>query len=229
MMVCLHQWTLQRSWSALGAPTESRIKLTLPMSAHDAQSTKLRSEARMSLESNRHPRAAFGSRSLRHLTVRGLALIAALVGHATTLHAQENPAAANPVAAWRVECSGDGKTLECRAFQQVLQQQSRQLIAHLAVRVPPDSKTPVMMIQLPLGMNLAEPLQLKVDNGAVERQPIQTCTATGCFAGMPLPDKLVAAMRSGTLLKLAFQDSNKRPITFDIPLLGFGLALDKAK
>ena len=45
---------------------------------------------------------------------------------------------------------------------------------------------------------------------------------------MQLNDKLQAAMRSGTLLKLGLQDSNKRTINIDVPLLGFGLAFDKA-
>jgi len=147
-----------------------------------------------------------------------------LLGTGASLHAQQNPSAA-----WRVECSGDGKTLECRAVQQMVQQETRQVVAHLAVRVPSESKTPVMMIQLPLGLNLAEPLQMKVDEGTADKHQIQTCTATGCFAGMPLNDKLVASMRLGRLLKLAFQDSTKRPITLDVPLLGFGVALDKAK
>jgi invasion protein IalB len=157
------------------------------------------------------------------VNIAGLA-IGAVLGGGVSLHAQPNA-----VAAWRVECSGDGKTLECRAVQQMLQQETRQVVAHFAVRMPSDAKTPVMMIQLPLGLNLAEPIQMKVDNGAADKYPIQTCTATGCFAGMPLNDKLVASMRSGQLLRLAFQDSNKRPITLDVPLLGFGLALDKAK
>jgi invasion protein IalB len=131
------------------------------------------------------------------------------------------------LAAWRVECSGDGKALECRAFQQMVQ--DKQLVAQITVRVPPDSKSPVMMIQLPLGLNVAEPVELKVDNGQPDRQRIQTCTSTGCFAGSTLNDKFVSSMRSGTYLKVAFQDSAKKAIAFDIPLLGFGLALDKIK
>ena len=67
----------------------------------------------------------------------------------------------------------------------------------------------------------------RVDNGPVDKQQVQTCTTTGCFVGMQLNDKLQAAMRSGTLLKLGLQDSNKRTINIDVPLLGFGLALDK--
>ena len=40
---------------------------------------------------------------------------------------------------------------------------------------------------------------------------------------------LAAAMRAGTQLKIALQDANKRQIAIDVPLLGFGLALDRAK
>jgi invasion protein IalB len=132
-------------------------------------------------------------------------------------------------AAWRVECTGDGKTLECHALQQGVREDKR-LAAVLTVRVPPEPKAqPVMMIQLPLGVSVAEPVQIQVDGGLTEKQPIQTCTPSGCFVGMPLNDKQVAAMRGGNLLKITVQDSSKRPITVEVSLLGFGPALDKAK
>ena len=134
-----------------------------------------------------------------------------------------------PPAAWRVECVGDGKTLECRAIQQMINRDDKQLLVQLTVRSPNDGKAPVMMLQLPLGLNLAEPVQIRVDNGPVEKQQVQTCTSTGCFVGMPLNDKLIASLRSGTLLKIGLQDSNKRSVNIDVPLLGFGLALDKTK
>ena len=73
-----------------------------------------------------------------------------------------------PPAAWRVECSGDGKTLECRAVQQVYHRESRQLLVSLAVKPAADGKTGAMIVQLPLGLNLTEPIMLKVDNGAPE-------------------------------------------------------------
>ena len=46
---------------------------------------------------------------------------------------------------------------------------------------------------------------------------------------MPIPDHFLAAMRSGSELKVTFQDGNKKPIELAVPLLGFGLAYDKAK
>jgi len=152
------------------------------------------------------------------------AAVVSLLGHDAA------EAQAPPPAAWRVECTGDGKTLECRALQTLVNRDdNKQLMALLTVRTPSDSKMPVMMLQLPLGLNVAEPVQLKIDNGPAEKQPVQTCTNNGCFVGMPLNDKTVSALRGGTLLKLTMQDSNKRSINLDVPLLGFGLALDKTK
>jgi invasion protein IalB len=134
-----------------------------------------------------------------------------------------------PPAAWRVECTGDGKTLDCRAVQQVFQRETRQLLVSLLVRPAADAKTGAMILQLPLGLNLTEPVTVKVDNGPAERQPIQTCTNVGCFVAMTVADKLLAAMRTGSQLHVAVQDANKKSVDITLPLLGFGLAFDKAK
>lgn len=131
------------------------------------------------------------------------------------------------VGAWRVECGGDGKILECRAIQQLIAQESKQLVVQAAARLGAD-KVPTLSLQLPLGINVAEPVVLKVDGGREEKVPIQTCTATGCFVSLPLKDPLLAALRTGQQLKIALQDTNKRTINLDLPLLGFGLAFDKA-
>jgi invasion protein IalB len=142
---------------------------------------------------------------------------------------QQPPPADAQVAAWRVECTGDGKVLDCRAVQQVFHRESRQLLIQVLVRPAADGKTGAMVLQLPLGLNLTEPITVKVDNGAAERQAIQTCTNIGCFVSMTATDKLVAAMRTGRELKITVQDANKKPIDMSLPLLGFSLAFDKAK
>ena len=139
------------------------------------------------------------------------------------------PAPAQDVAAWRVECTGDGKSLDCRALQQLFQRETRQLVLSVLVRKAPDPKAALMALQLPLGLNLTEPVQLKVDNGPAERQPVQTCTNIGCFVSMTASERLVTAMRSGNELKITFQDANKKPVELSVPLLGFGLAFDKVR
>jgi invasion protein IalB len=138
-------------------------------------------------------------------------------------------AAAQDVAAWRVECTGDGKTLDCRAVQQLFQRDTRQLVLSVLVRKAPDPKAALLAIQLPLGLNLTEPVQLKVDNGQAERQSIQTCTNIGCFVLMTAGERFVNAMRGGNELKLTFQDANKKPVELSVPLLGFAVAFDKVR
>ncbi len=149
--------------------------------------------------------------------------IAALSG---TAHAQDG------VAAWRVECTGDGKTLDCRAVQQLFQRipnQGDRLLVAVLVRRPDPKAAAQMAIQLPLGLNLTEAVQIKVDGGPVERQPIQTCTNVGCFVSMAVNDKLIAAMRGGKQLKVTVQGPDKKPVEMSLPLLGFGLAYDKVR
>jgi invasion protein IalB len=158
----------------------------------------------------------------RTLVLLTVASVLSLSGFPAPAGAQE----ATP-AAWRVECSGDGKTLECRAVQQLVSQENKQLVIQLAARIGPD-KAPTLGLQLPLGINLADPIQLKVDTGKEERHPVQTCTPAGCLLSIPLKDPLLASMRTGTLLKVTMFDANKRAITIDVPLLGFGLAFDRA-
>jgi invasion protein IalB len=156
---------------------------------------------------------------------RVLALFASL---AAGLAAMASSAQDVPVAGWRVECTSDGKVLDCRAIQQMVNREDKQLVAQLTARIAPETKAPTLTIQLPLGISLTEPVQLRVDNGPTERLPVQTCTNAGCIVTMPLKDPFLASLRNGTTLKVALQDANKRTINIDVPLLGFGLAFDKA-
>jgi invasion protein IalB len=132
-------------------------------------------------------------------------------------------------APWRVECGGDGKTLECGAIQRIVNADTKQPLAALVVHFAPELKAASMQILLPLGLNLTEPVGIRVDNGPPERQPIQTCNNGGCLVVLTVPDKFLAAMRTGTDLKLTLQDFNKKPVELAFPLLGFGIAYDKAK
>ena len=175
------------------------------------------------MSASRHTSPA-GKRVSTTAAVIGLTAWMAVVSQSAPAQAPEGPPAA-----WRVECTGDGKTLDCRAVQQVFQRETRQPLVSLVVRPAADGKTGAMVVTLPLGLNLTEPLTIKVDNGPPERQSIQTCTNVGCFVAMTLTDKLVAAMRTGSELKITMQDANKKPIDMGLPLLGFGPAFDKAK
>ncbi|MBY0317961.1 MAG: invasion associated locus B family protein [Reyranella sp.] len=159
---------------------------------------------------------------------RVLALLASFVAGLFVTAPSSAQDASAPVSGWRVECTSDGKVLDCRAVQQMINRDDKQLVAQLTARIAPETKAPALTIQLPLGISLTEPVQIKVDNGAVEKLPVQTCTNAGCIVSLPLKDPFLASMRNGTTLKLTLQDPNKRTINIDVPLMGFGLAYDKA-
>ena len=80
------------------------------------------------------------------LLVGSIVAFAALFSLCRDVEAQEAPPAA-----WRVECGSDGKVLDCRALLHVVNREDKKTVAQLSVRVPPETKTPAMLIQLPLG------------------------------------------------------------------------------
>jgi invasion protein IalB len=130
---------------------------------------------------------------------------------------------------WRIECANDGKALDCRAINRVNHRDTRELIAAVAIRIPPDTKKPAVIVQLPLGIQVTDKITLRVDESQPEGYPIQTCTQTGCLVGAPASDALISALRGGRELKVAFQNLAKQTITVSMPLAGFALAYDKIK
>jgi invasion protein IalB len=130
---------------------------------------------------------------------------------------------------WRVECANDGKQLDCRTINRVHQRDNQQLIAAVAIRVAPDTKKPALAIQLPLGIQVTEQVTLRVDDGQMERYPVATCTQTGCVVGAAISDAMLAAMRSGKELKVAFQSMTRQTVTVTMPLAGFAIAWEKIR
>jgi len=157
-------------------------------------------------------------------------MLAAAIGGAAA-EPQQNTASlpSDGGSGWRVECANDGKQLDCRTINRVLQRDTQQLIAAVAVRIPPDTRKPVLAIQLPLGIQVTEGVTVRIDDRQTEHYPVQTCTQSGCIVGAPLGDALVGAMRGGRELKVAFHNLTNQTITVTMPLGGFALAHDKIK
>lgn len=161
------------------------------------------------------------------LTSAGLSFIACLAASPALAQQQTNvPAAGSD---WRVECTNTGKALDCRVFTEVIEQKSRQIITTLTVRYPQETKKPVMMIQVPLGVLVTKPIMVSVDSNKPEQLMIQTCTQSGCAAGSQMVDSLIASMSSGKELKVVFYNVNSQPVTVTMPLAGFALAYNKIK
>jgi invasion protein IalB len=95
--------------------------------------------------------------------------------------------------------------------------------------MPSDSRAPVALVQLPLGLNLPVGAKLQVDDGKATDLQIQTCEARGCYAGTAIAPDLLAAMKSGKQLKVSFQNLNKETLTVPLPLADFAAAYEKIK
>lgn len=163
-----------------------------------------------------------------YLGVRFILSVAVVLGGAGISVAQE-PAEV-PVfsgSGWQVQCANNGTDLDCAIVQQIVRADAWVAVAALTLRLPAETGVPVMMVQLPLGIAVTAPVTLQVDDGVTESVSLQTCTVAGCFAGLQVPEPLLAGMQSGTQLLLGFQGGDEQPVIMAVPLAGFTIAYGK--
>ena len=139
------------------------------------------------------------------------------------------PAAAQP--GWAARCSSPSRDapLECAMEQNAVLTKTGQLVALVNIRVPGDSRTPIALVQLPLGLNLQAGAKLQVDDGKSTDLPIQTCENRGCYASVPISQEMLNTLRAGKQLKIIFQDLSKETITIPMSLADFSAGYDKIK
>lgn len=144
----------------------------------------------------------------------------------------QEPAAAPeppPPAPWGARCASDARAgaLDCVVEQRVVVSNTGQLLTAVTVRIPPDSKAPVMMIQTPFGLHLPAGLKVAVDGTPFATLPLQTCDGGGCYAGDAVGPELLAALKRGVTLSVTFQDAQQRDIAVPVSLNGFTAAYEK--
>lgn len=138
-------------------------------------------------------------------------------------------AAASP--GWAARCSSGSRDapLECAMEQTAVLSKTGQLIVLVNIRVTSDTRAPVALVQLPLGLNLPGGAKFQVDDGKTTDLQIQTCENRGCYAGTSIAPDLLAAMKSGKQLKVLFQNLAKETITIPMSLTDFAATYDKIK
>jgi invasion protein IalB len=154
--------------------------------------------------------------------------------HAPAPQASPSPAeqaAQPPAPGWVSRCSSASREapLECAVEETAVLTKTGQLIVAVSIRVASDTHQPVALVQLPLGLNLPAGVKLQVDDGKMIDMQIQTCENRGCYSNAPVSPELLATLKSGKQLKVAFQNLNKEVITIPMPLTDFAAAYDKIK
>ena len=132
---------------------------------------------------------------------------------------------------WVARCSSAsrGAPLECAIEQSAVLTKTGQLIVLINIRVSAETRTPVGIVQLPLGLNLPAGARLQVDDGMTSDLQVQTCEARGCYANAQISPDMLAALKSGKQLKVSFQNMAKETITIPMPLADFAAAYEKIK
>lgn len=132
---------------------------------------------------------------------------------------------------WIVRCTSASRDapLECAMEQNAVLTKTGQTVLLVNIRIAPDTRTPVALLQLPLGLNLPIGAKLQVDEAKTVDLQIQTCENRGCYASTPVTPDLLAALRSGKQLKVSFQNMAKETIAIPMPLGDFSAAYDKIK
>jgi invasion protein IalB len=132
---------------------------------------------------------------------------------------------------WVARCSSAsrGAPLECAIEQSAVLTKTGQLIVLINIRVSAETRAPIALVQLPLGLNLPAGAKIQVDDGKTSELQIQTCEARGCYANLQISPDLLAALKSGKQLKVSFQNLAKETIAIPMPLADFAAAYEKIK
>jgi invasion protein IalB len=136
-----------------------------------------------------------------------------------------------PPPGWVARCGSASRDapLECAIEQTAVLSKTGQLVVLVNIRVASDTRAPVALLQLPLGLNLPAGAKMQIDDGKSVDLQIQTCEARGCYASTPVAPDLLAALKSGKQLKVLLQTMTKETLTIPMPLADFAAAYDKIK
>ena len=136
-----------------------------------------------------------------------------------------------PQPGWAARCSSVSRDTppECAIEQTAVLSKTGQLIVLVNIRVPSDTRAPILLAQLPLGLNLPAGTKIQIDDGKAIDLQIQTCESRGCYASTPIAPDMLAALKAGKQLTLSFQTMTKETVTIPMPLGDFAAAYDKIK
>lgn len=169
------------------------------------------------------------------ITISAAALLAAAAPAGTAAQTQPTQVSPNAysISGWRVECSSRNNTLSCQLVDQVLTRANNGVIAGISVLQAGDAKTPTMVVQVPLGVGVADGVRIGIGSDE-QLLPFISCYGNGCFARGTIGNPLLSEMRDAKQpLSISYStfdgNMNKQSVRITLPLDGFAVAYDKLK
>ena len=167
--------------------------------------------------------------SLTAKTVCAAAVTLALSG-AVIAVAQEQTGAtqAAPKQPWTVSCAaaGGAADLTCRMSQVLRTRNGNQRVLTVAIEKAPSSPETIVFA-LPHGVDLTKGVAASVDGGQAREVAIQTADAAGSYGRLPVDADLLASLRAGRTLNVAFFAANGQRVETQVSLNGFSSAFEK--
>lgn len=133
---------------------------------------------------------------------------------------------------WRMECRAQSKpgAQNCRVFQKVLKKDNNKTVLAAILVATKEKKSgkvmPVMHLIAPLGVRLPPGAALRIDDGKQVNVPFQSCTAAGCSVDIKMSGEFLTKLKSGKMVRVAYQRTGAKPDTVGLSLKGFSKALD---
>jgi invasion protein IalB len=136
-----------------------------------------------------------------------------------------------PSQGWTVNCSTGTDGLACKVTQSMFvgqPGQAGQLLAAATVFKAIGAAAPYgLTLVMPHGLFLPAGASIQIDADAAQPLPIETCDQRGCYSTVPLPEKTMAAMKTGKVLSITFQNLSKSTVKVQLSLAGFADAVKK--
>jgi invasion protein IalB len=132
---------------------------------------------------------------------------------------------------WTSRCVSESRNtnVDCVVEQSAVVTKTGQLLADITIRVPADTRHPVLLIQLPVGLYLPAGVTVQVDGGKPQQITLQTCDLKGCYGAEPVSDEMLAAMKSGTRFAVSFQNAAKESVVIPFGLANFAEAYQRVQ
>jgi invasion protein IalB len=181
------------------------------------------------------------SLSARKIFAAGLSLLVLTAAAAAQTDKQKQPAPgaatptqpaagqAEPRPAWTMNCGNTDQGLDCRVVQSLFLRNTGKRLLSVVVHVPPDTKKPLLLLQLPLGIYLPAGARFQIGKGEGKNVPFKSCDQFGCLAEYAITDAEISAMSKGQDLAVTMVNLRNEPVTVTVPSLGFADAYAKVK
>lgn len=127
---------------------------------------------------------------------------------------------------WRVTCAQQGGLKRCVISQSQAQQNGQRVLA-VELNAPSGNLVTGTLI-LPFGLALDSGIALQIDDKP-SAQPLRlrTCLPGGCIVNLSFDAPMLAALRTGSTLKIKATADGGAEAPFSISLQGFATALDR--